>query len=67
MDRARELELLVRRRAELVQRMSGKLDSIEVTLRLTCLDDEIRKKKAEQNPSVLAKTRSAIGRLFLAS
>lgn len=64
MDQARELQRLIGHRAELIERMKGRLDSVEVTLRLTCLDDEIRRKKVEHNASVLAKTRSAMGRLL---
>jgi hypothetical protein len=64
MNQARELQQLIGHRAELVERMKGRLDSVEVALRLTCLDDEIRKAKVEPHTSVFAKTRSAMGRIF---
>ena len=64
MNQARELQQLIGYRAELIERMKGRLDSVEVALRLTCLDDEIRKAKIEPNASVFAKTRAAVGRIF---
>ena len=64
MNQARELQELIGHRAELVERMKGRLDTVEVALRLTCLDDEIRKTKIEQKTTVLEKTRSAMGRIF---
>jgi hypothetical protein len=64
MNQARELQELIGHRAELVERMKGRLDTVEVALRLTCLDDEIRKTKIEHKATVLEKTRSAMGRIF---
>jgi hypothetical protein len=64
MNQARELQQLIGHRAELVERMKDRLDSVEVALRLSCLDDEIRKAKLEPNVSVFGKTRSAMRRIF---
>jgi hypothetical protein len=66
MEQDRELKRLIMERAKLVERTKGRLNTVEVTLRLECLDQEIRnrKKNVEQNSSLMAKTRSAVGRLF---
>jgi hypothetical protein len=73
MNQTRELQQLIGHRAELIERMKGRLDSVEVALRLTCLDDEIRKAQIEAglitdepkpSTSVFAKTRAAVRRII---
>jgi hypothetical protein len=64
MNQPRELQQLIGHRAELIERMKDRLNSVEADLRLTCVDDEIRKAKADSNASVFAKTRSAMGRIL---
>ena len=67
MERDGELKRLMGQRADLVQRNVGKLNTVEVKLRLACLDQEIKDRKSAQDTSLLARLRSAFGRLFASS
>lgn len=63
MDRARELEWLKQRRAEVVEEMKARGHDVALDLRLHYLDEEFRKQRRAKTTSILEKTR-AIGRMF---
>ena len=71
MNRAHEIERLVSRRAEVVKEMYAErqnvaVDSLAVDLRLTYIDEEIRRLRTKP-PSFAEKTRGAVERLLARS
>ena len=63
MKRARELERLIHRRAEVVEEMKTRGHDVALDLRLIYLDEEFRRERAK--PATFGEwTRDAVGRLF---
>lgn len=65
MERARELERLMQRRAEVVGEMKTRGYDVALDLRLTYLDEEFRRRRRAQPTSFVDKTRAAVGRMFV--